>query len=332
MNQLWEKMNTVNLFYLFKFAPNYYQNCFVRQLLCHIIFVLIAIVLSLPEACAYQGVTHLPDTLLRDDCEADSVNAHGASAEELRVMTLPDTLGIDAACVALSDSCSDMGLYAQPYSLMVRDEDYGRLGWNTLAFMGAGVTTLFVLELLPEGSTAWNKKALRKMKFFDRWWNHVKAGPVFDKDNAVFNYVLHPYGGAVYYMSARSNGFNALGSLLYCSFVSSGLWEYGIEAFMEIPSAQDLIITPLVGSVIGEGFYLAKRKIVRNGYRLCGSRVLGGIVAWLIDPINEFVGLFAGNPCRPGKKRVKGARANVFPRVTHVHGRRVFTLSGSIVF
>ena len=167
--------------------------------------------------------------------------------------------------------------------------------------MGAGVVTLLVLECLPEGATAWDKSEIKHTPFWHRYGNHVKDGPVWDKDNAVFNYVLHPYGGAVYYMSARSNGFNILGSLLYASFVSNVLWEYGIEAFMEIPSIQDMIVTPIAGTVIGEGFYRLKRKIVQDDYRLFGSRAMGVAVAWFIDPINEFVSLFAGNPCKRGK-------------------------------
>ena len=102
-------------------------------------------------------------------------------------------------------------------------------------------------------------------------------------------------------MSARSNGFNILGSMLYATFVSNVLWEYGIEAFMEIPSIQDMIITPIAGTVIGEGFYRLKRKIVQDDYRLFGSRAMGVAVAWIVDPINEFVNLFAGNPCKRGK-------------------------------
>ena len=102
-------------------------------------------------------------------------------------------------------------------------------------------------------------------------------------------------------MSARINGFNILGSMLYATFVSNVLWEYGIEAFMEIPSIQDMIITPIAGTVIGEGFYRLKRKIVQDDYRLFGSRAMGVAVAWIVDPINEFVNLFAGNPCKRGK-------------------------------
>lgn len=196
------------------------------------------------------------------------------------------------------DSFIPRTLYDFPYSATRQLRDTKRLIYNTVTFVGAGLVTLAVLETLPEGATAWNKTKLRSMGFWRRWTYHVERGPVWDKDNAVFNYILHPYGGAVYYMSARSCGFNILGSFLYSFGVSTVLWEYGIEAFMEIPSLQDIIITPIAGMAIGECFYRVKRAIVRNGYHLAGSWFLGHLVAWLVDPINEFVSLFAGNPCK----------------------------------
>jgi hypothetical protein len=51
----------------------------------------------------------------------------------------------------------------------------------------------------------------------------------------------------------------------------------------------------LVGSLVGEGFYRIKRNIVANDYCLWGSKALGHIAAFLVDPLNEFVSLFAGN-------------------------------------
>ena len=99
-------------------------------------------------------------------------------------------------------------------------------------------------------------------------------------------------------MSARSQGCNILWSAIYSTCISTFFWEYGIEAFMEIPSLQDLIITPFAGTLIGESFYVLKRHIVANGYTLFGSNLLGNIVAFIIDPVNEVVGIFAGNPCR----------------------------------
>lgn len=190
-------------------------------------------------------------------------------------------------------------IYGQPYSVRGKCYDWKRLWTNTATLSGTFVGTLLVLECLPEDATSWNRAELQDVPLFKRWSNHViKKGPEWDHDKFYFNYLLHPYAGAVYYMSARSCGFNAWQSLLYSSLVSNVGWEFGVEAFMERPSFQDMLITPLVGSVIGEYFYKLKRGIVANGYTLAGSTVLGNIVAFLIDPVNEVVGLFTGNPAR----------------------------------
>ncbi|MBD5264678.1 MAG: DUF3943 domain-containing protein [Bacteroides sp.] len=200
-------------------------------------------------------------------------------------------------------------IYAHPYSVTGRRPDWHRLWVNTAVLSGAFIGTLFVLEMLPEDATTWNRAALQKVPLFKRWREHViEKGPEWDHDKFVFNYLLHPYAGAAYFMAARSNGFNAWQSLLYSACISTIGWEFGIEAFMERPSIQDLFITPIVGSLIGEGFYKLKRKIVSNGYRLAGTPILGNIVAFIIDPVNEVVGLFNGNPARklPAKKPVHG--------------------------
>lgn len=196
------------------------------------------------------------------------------------------------------------GAYDLPYSVTGKAYDWHRLWINTSALSSAFVGTLLVLQCLPEDATSWNRAELQDVPLFKRWRNHVlKKGPEWDHDKFYFNYILHPYAGAVYYMAARSCGFNAWQSLLYCSLVSTVGWEFGIEAFMERPSYQDLLITPIVGSLIGEGFYKAKRSIVNNDYRLLGSSLLGNIVVFIIDPVNEVLGLLTGNPARETAKR-----------------------------
>lgn len=200
-------------------------------------------------------------------------------------------------------------IYSLPYSMTGRSHDWRRLWINTGVLTGAFVGTLFVLECLPEDATSWNRAELRDVPLGRRWVDHVlKKGPEWDHDKFVFNYVLHPYAGAVYFMSARSVGFNFWQSLLYSTIISDVGWEFGIEAFMERPSYQDLFITPLVGSAIGEGFYKLKRHLVQNDYRLFGSPVLGNIVAFLIDPVNEVVGIFDHNPARAEARRIKDKR------------------------
>lgn len=199
---------------------------------------------------------------------------------------------------------SKVNIYDLPYSTKGNYPNYRRLALNTGVLYGAGLVALGVLHALPEDATSWNKDEIMKIPPFKRWWRNVKKGPVIDKDNAIFNYVLHPYGGAAYYMSARSLGFNLYYSFLYSAGISAFFWEYGIEAFMEIPSIQDLIITPVAGTIIGESFYILKRHIVSNGYRLFGSHFLGCAVAYLIDPINEVIGIFAGNPNKKKKSDI----------------------------
>lgn len=199
---------------------------------------------------------------------------------------------------------------------------------HTGVLFAGGVATLSVLQLLPENATAWNKERITSIPFWKRWSYHVRKGPVWDGDNFIFNYILHPYAGAVYYMGARSIGFNQLGSFLYCTAISTIFWEYGIEAFMEKPSIQDLILTPLSGLLLGEVFYKLKRKIVSDGYRLWGSCVWGNIVAFIIDPVNEVIGLFAGNPCR--RMQGKGTMPDIsfMPWITPAGGGSAgFTLS-----
>ncbi|MCM1066087.1 MAG: DUF3943 domain-containing protein [Muribaculaceae bacterium] len=194
---------------------------------------------------------------------------------------------------------SRISIYELPYSLKTKSYNWPRLWVNTGVLVGAYVGTLVVLECLPEDATTWNRAALQKVPFQKRWFRNVfKRGPEWDHDNPIFNYVLHPYAGAAYFMAARSCGFNFYQSLLYSAIISTVGWEFGIEACMERPSIQDIFVTPLVGSVIGELFYKLKRHIVSHDYRLFGSPVIGNIVAFLIDPVNEIVGYIGGNDAR----------------------------------
>ena len=208
-------------------------------------------------------------------------------------------------------------IYQLPYSMRGSAPNWHRMWVNTAVFAGAFVGTLLVLECLPEDATSWNRSELQKDPAQKRWFQNIfKRGPEWDHDNPIFNYVLHPYAGAVYFMSARSCGFNFYQSLLYCACISTIGWEFGIEACMERPSIQDIFVTPLVGSALGEMFYKLKRHIVSNDYRLWGSPVIGNIVAFLVDPVNEVVGLFSGNPARKLHMRERcGATSSLMPTI-----------------
>lgn len=188
-------------------------------------------------------------------------------------------------------------IYMEPYSRHGGlHPDWHRMWINTAVLSGAFLGTLFVLQCLPEDATAWNRAAYQNTTFYSRWYKNIFVkNPEIDHDNAIFNYVLHPYAGAAYFMAARSCGFSFWGSMLYSALISTVGWEFGVEACMERPSYQDIIITPVVGSILGELFYKCKRHIVEHDYTLWGSRIMGNIVVFLVDPVNEVVNLFRGS-------------------------------------
>lgn len=255
----------------------------IPQIISRRLIAVISVFSMVISSLANGGVVFEMDT-----CATSDTVCHSSEAKPLRL--------------AISDSTVKLrpvSPYELPYSMTGNSYDWHRLWVNTATLSSAFVGTLLVLECLPEDATSWNRAELRNVPLWKRWRNHViKEGPEWDHDKFYFNYILHPYAGAAYFMSARSCGFNFWRSALYSSVVSTVGWEFGIEAFMERPSIQDLFVTPIVGSCIGEGFYRAKRWLVDNDYRLFGSPVLGGIVAFLVDPVNEFSGIWLGNPAR----------------------------------
>ncbi len=213
-----------------------------------------------------------------------------------RLMATPDTTLSMLPTREFSAPPAILSLYELPYSRHTRQNNWKGLWTNTAVLSGAFISTLLVLECLPEEATAWNRAEIQSVPMFKRWFRNIfKRGPEWDHDKVIFNFILHPYAGAVYFMAARTQGFSFGQSMLYSACISTIGWEFGIEAFMERPSYQDLVITPVVGSLIGEGFYRIKRHIVSHDYRLAGSPILGNIVAFLVDPVNEVVGLFRGN-------------------------------------
>jgi uncharacterized protein DUF3943 len=115
---------------------------------------------------------------------------------------------------------------------------------TTAEFVLLGVTAT-----LPKSWTGWSAHFVRD------GINHLERAytrpPVWDDDWWVHNYVGHPYGGSLYYNSVRSQGATPAQSMLF-SAVLSTQWEYFFEAFAERPSIQDLIVTPVAGSIIGE--------------------------------------------------------------------------------
>jgi hypothetical protein len=87
----------------------------------------------------------------------------------------------------------------------------------------------------------------------EQWGDNLNHWPQWkDDSDAVTNYVAHPLLGASWFMAYRSRGHGFVASSLGLIFQSFFL-EYVIESPHNIPSAHDLVITPLIGIPIGYG-------------------------------------------------------------------------------
>jgi hypothetical protein len=154
-----------------------------------------------------------------------------------------------------------------------------------------GVMVIGGLILAPESVSKWDTS--NPARFIGsmpaNWSEHVSQGPVVDGDKWAINYIGHPISGSFYYQVARHDGFGVVGSTIYSAAMSGLFWEFGIEAMAEVPSTQDLIVTPLGGALLGEAFYQVEQVIDAGGGTVLGSRVLGGISKFLLNPAGTIV-------------------------------------------
>lgn len=221
-----------------------------------------------------SGIVEVENTPILNDSTA-VIPAETIVVLQDSLTTVLDTL----ALVQKKDSL----VYPPPY------RDWRRLGYDSAMFLGTTVIAFGVLWAMPESVTNWDKEEIREKGILWKWKENVKAGPVWDEDNWVLNWITHPYSGGIYYMTARSSGFTVLESFGYSAIMSTFFWEYGIEAFAEVPSIQDLVITPVFGAAVGEGFFYAKKSILRNDKKVLKSKFLGYTSLFLMDPFNTIL-------------------------------------------
>ncbi|MPW30807.1 DUF3943 domain-containing protein [Agarivorans sp. B2Z047] len=162
-----------------------------------------------------------------------------------------------------------------------------RLWSQTKLLFGLGLGAAGALYLMPESVTNWDKSELGKGNMARNWRDNVKQGPVWDNDHWAINYIGHPYFGGVYYQVARKSGYDQFNSFLYSALMSTFYWEYGIEAFAEVPSIQDLIVTPIGGWLYGEWAHHQELKIIEGGGKVFGSALAGNISLFFLDPVDS---------------------------------------------
>lgn len=180
-------------------------------------------------------------------------------------------------------------------------EDGERLLDQTLLIVSLGPLVALGISFLPDDVSGWGDAK-------GQWGDHVSEGAVWDRDDWLLNYVGHPYFGGVYYQVARKSGYNQWNSFTYSALMSAFYWEYGLEAFAERPSIQDLVVTPVLGWVYGEWAHQKEKEIRANGGRAMGSTFWGSTALFFLDPIDNIA---VGVNKLFGKKLIKSGSMTV---------------------
>jgi hypothetical protein len=114
--------------------------------------------------------------------------------------------------------------------------------------------------MMPESISGWSDEDKDEYSF--RKWRDNVRNPHRDSDTHFINYVLHPYWGATYYVRGQQRGLDRAGSFWYSALLST-LFEFGMEALFEQPSYQDLWTTPVIGSLLGQFWFMPVRERIR---------------------------------------------------------------------
>ncbi len=172
------------------------------------------------------------------------------------------------------------------------------LARQTRNFFVPAVGMMAILYALPRDFTGWER--FNAGELADEYVSNVTEGPEIEDNKWYINWIGHPYSGAAYYVVARHAGFSRGESFAYSAFMSTFFWEYGVEAVSEVPSIQDLIITPTFGALLGEAFIAGEQRIRANGGQVLGSRRLGNVALNLMDPagwiLEQSNRVFEGQP------------------------------------
>jgi len=135
---------------------------------------------------------------------------------------------------------------------------------GSLEVLGYNLLSTALLFALPQDITNWYKKDIRAVNM--QYRKTFTRLPVYDADVWYINYLGHPYAGACYYNSVRSQGAKFWQAALF-SFGHSLVWEYVAEGGLEQPSVQDLTVTPVIGSLLGELIHHGTIVMSNNGFK-----------------------------------------------------------------
>lgn len=184
-------------------------------------------------------------------CPADGFDVRPVLTEDSAV---PTDATFDDALEAVVAGMEEAG--SRPIELLPRIPRDQKTRKATIAIMGAYAASFVIMWNLPEDQTNWNKEDMTQ-RFVDAFGK----APIWDDDDPLVNWVLHPGWGMWVYQTERNYGESMWRSFLVAT-LHSLFFEYVVEGWTEYPSIQDLISTSPIGSLLGE---LVHRWILRAG-------------------------------------------------------------------
>jgi hypothetical protein len=285
-------------------------------------FVLGTLLLSPPLVLADSVVRSLPDA----NQDVTYQRLLEASPAAVARSLAPDGAPVDSAASAPA-RVADLPWYHTGYAWrgpVAERPDWAGLRRDTGYFLGFQVAVVGVLYVMPSSVTKWDKDNGEKP--IDRWRENV-SNPVWDDDDWWINYILHPYWGATYYTRGRERGLDRMQSFFY-SVTLSTLFEYTVEAFFEPVSLNDLVVSPVLGSLLGEYVFAPMRARIRakpgeldwtDKTLLALTDPLGVVSAWT----DRTFGVESDVSVRPIGTAAAGLR--------HIHGHGGSTAVGGLV-
>lgn len=103
--------------------------------------------------------------------------------------------------------------------------------------------------------------------------------PIIEHDPWNYNYIVHPIMGSFSYLAYRNLGGSWWESLIGTS-INSIIYEYIIASSTQRPSIIDLTVTPVGGTILGEGIYQLKKSFTRDNY----LSPIEKIIITILDP------------------------------------------------
>jgi hypothetical protein len=107
--------------------------------------------------------------------------------------------------------------------------------------------------------------------------------PVWDNDHWSWNYEVHPIMGSFSYLSYRNRRAHWIEAVAGTA-LNSVIYEYLIAGGTQQPSWYDMMSTPVLGSLLGEGIYQAKKLMLKDKHLKWWEKV----VLTVTDPFEAF--------------------------------------------